>query len=247
MSRDLLKSAALFLLFISGFAVDLIGQSSDPPLCHPGVRRLLQGDVAGAMRDLAPSVEDGGAAGAENARAIARLMDGDDAAALEELEKAIAANPESSLLRYNRGITLLALRQWERAAADFEAVAADERTELNARAAYHRALIALRLESPRAAEGHLRRALHLDPLLPDARILLGWTLERQRRWAEAGEVYKQFVADYPDTAWAMVRFGVVALRAGFPETARMWLRRASEAEPSSIEAAEARKYLVMLE
>lgn len=245
MSRDPIARWALLILLTAGLPAATAAQSPEPALCHPGVRRLLQGDIAGAMRDLAPTAASPGDSG--GARAIAQLMQGDDRAALSELERAIEQNPESSLLRYNRGIALMALRELERAATDFERVAADEGSALNARAAYHRALIALRLDGPASAEPHLRRALHLDPLLPDARLVLGWTLEEQKKWAEAGDVYKEFVSDYPNTAWAMVRFGVVALRAGYPETARTWLRRAAQADPNSVEAVEARKYLVMLE
>ena len=250
MSRDrLIRSAALPLVLLA-LSLPSFAQSGDPAMCHPGVRRLLQGDVAGAMRDLAPvagsSSEDLGEH-AVNVRAIAKLMAGDDAGALADLEGAVAADPASPLLRYNRGMALLALGEWDRAAADFDVVAANESTDLNARAAYHRALVDLRLRQLPEAEKQLRRALHLDPLLPEARVLLGWVLERQKRWAEAGEEYKAFVADHPGATWAMVRFGVVALRAGFPDTARTWLRRAEQADPSSREAVEARKYLVMLE
>ena len=46
---------------------------------------------------------------------------------------------------------------------------------------------------------------------------------------------------------ALLRFGICAHRKGFRDTALTYLRRVVEAAPSSAEAMEAQKYLVMLE
>lgn len=238
--------ASLLLPFIVSSAL-----AQEVPFCHPGIRQLLQGDIAGAARTLQPTAAESAAADDDLssllARGITALLEKRTADATELLDRAVALRPQSDAARFNRGLARLAAGELEGSAADFEAVASLDASPLAARAGYHRALIAARAARWADAERWSRVALHHDPLLPDARLMLGYALERQSKWADAGQEYKTFIADYPSASWAMVRFGVTALRAGFPDTARAWLRRASQADPGSLEAAEARKYLVMLE
>lgn len=249
MWRDRLATAALALTLVSSPPARASAQ--EVPFCHPGVRQLLRGDTAGAILTLRPDASSAAAANDDvsslTARGVAALMEGDLADANRLLSRALELAPDSDNARYNRGLVRLASGDPATATADFEFVAQLRSSELGARAAYHRALIAAHASRWTEGEQWSRAALGLDPLLPDARLMLGYTLERQNRWAEAGQEYKMFIADYPTATWAMVRFGVTALRAGFPDTARGWLRRAAEADPHSAEAVEARKYLVMLE
>ena len=225
--------------------------AQEVPFCHPGIRQLLRGDSAGAIRTLRPDAASASAATDDlsslTARGVAALIEGNLEEASALLGRAVEIAPSADNARYNRGLARLASSDLAGAAEDFELVASLESSQLGARAAYHRALVSAHRSDWRSAEAWSQRALQLDSLLPDARLMLGYSLERQNKWAAAGQEYKTFVADYPSATWAMVRFAVTAMRAGFPETARAWLRRASQADPDSAEAVEARKYLVMLE
>lgn len=237
---------ALSLTILLTFSVPCAAQST--AFCHPGVQQLMRGDIAGAIRNLdVRSTRGTGDAALIAASAVARLLDGDAAAADAILTRGLETHPDSTELYYNRGLARLSAGNLPSAAADLEMVVDKAAgSDLAARAAYHRALIFVHQGQWSSAEQWSRRALNIDPLLPDPRVLLGYALERQQRWADAGQEYKLFLADHPQATWAMVRFGVTALRAGFPDTARAWFKRAAEAS-NGTDAAEARKYLVMLE
>lgn len=110
---------------------------------------------------------------------------------------------------------------------------------------YHAALAADRIGDPAAAQQWLDRALKADNSLDSALLYLGVVREKQRDFAGAGEAYKEYMKRHPDSIVAMLRFGVCAYRAGFHETAKKYLQQVVHLAPSSTEAAEARKFLVM--
>lgn len=63
----------------------------------------------------------------------------------------------------------------------------------------------------------------------------------------AGRAYLAYLERHPQSVVALLRFGLAAQKSGQIETAKTYLGRVIAAAPRSLEAAEARKYLVMWE
>jgi tetratricopeptide (TPR) repeat protein len=246
MNRCAAPLELLFLLLILLAAPSLLAQSATT--CHPGVQRLARGDFAGALKNLQGLSPDGQSAAAlMNSRGVAELLNGQREKALQTFSAVLALDEGFSEARFNRAIVLLQLQRYQQAAAELEAIFELGESPLRARASYHRALAAHGSGDLAAAERWLRKATTAEPDLSDAWLYLGVVLERQNRFAEAGEAYRTFLHYHPASTVALLRFGVVAHRAGFPDAARRNLRQAVQLAPNSPEAVEARKYLLMLE
>lgn len=183
-----------------------------------------------------------------NVRGLAEMMKGDLDAALRTFTAALEKEPKPTL-RLNRGIVLLRLARNEEAAAAFDSVFASDDTPPSIRgsAAYHRAMAAERLGRLEEASLWLDRALELDPASADALIYSGVILERRGAFEAAGKRYRSYLDQHPGSILAMLRFGIVAQRAGHRELALKYLREVALRSPHSLEAVEARKYLVMWE
>lgn len=175
-------------------------------------------------------------------------MNGKLSDALATFDRVLQTDPDFHEARFNRGIVLLKQRAFADAAAMFKRVhAAAATAELKARAAYHHALAEDGRNDLAAAVIWLDHALEADSSLSEAKLYRGVLLERQREFVEAGEAYRDYLVDEPKSVVAKLRFGVVAHRAGFPETAKRYLEMVIDQAPQSLEAAEARKFLVMWE
>ena len=183
----------------------------------------------------------------ENALGLRLLLDGKPAAAIEHFDRALALDPSFAEARLNRGVARLNLGRNTEASADFEAIYADEKSSLRARAAYHNGLALDRLGRTHDAGVWLERALTLDPEYDDARLMLGSVREREGDLQAAGRLYLDYLKRHPDSIAAMLRLGVTAHRAGRDDVARPWLERVISASPNSPEAVEARKFLVLIE
>ena len=97
------------------------------------------------------------------------------------------------------------------------------------------------------AERSLDRALAIDPQYDAALLTVGALREARGDFQGAGKAYKQFLDRHPDSLEAMLRFGVAAQRAGRTDVAAKYLGAVIARAPTSPEATEARKYLVMWE
>ncbi len=209
---------------------------------------ILRGQYDAALRQLEGAKTSGAApADIENLRGLALLLRGDSLKALASFDKALELNPNLSEARLNRAITRLRLQDVATAAKDFEAVYADERSAVRAEAAYHNAIALDRLGRTADAESWLARALTLDPALDAALLYTGMLRERRGDLQGAGRAYLDYLNKHPDSATAMLRFALSAQKAGRLETAKKYLQRVVETAPSSDEALQARKYLVMWE
>jgi len=149
--------------------------------------------------------------------------------------------------RFNRAVAMLKLAKYAEASAEFETMYADANSPLRAPAAYHDALALDALGKPNDAIVWLTHALDLDPSYDSAVLYLGIIRERTGDLQGAGKAYKQFLDRHPNSIVAMLRFGIAAQRAGRPEVARQYFEKVIAAVPSSAEAAEARMYLEMWE
>jgi tetratricopeptide (TPR) repeat protein len=246
MNRCAAPPEVLFLLLILLAAPSLFAQT--PATCHPGVQRLARGDFAGALKNLQGLSPTGqSAAVLMNSRGVAELLNGDHQKALQTFAAVLELDGRFVEARFNRAIVLLQLQRYPQAAAELETILELDESPLVARASYHRALAAHGAGDLATAEQWLRKATTAEPDLSDAWLYLGVVLERQNRFAEAGEAYRTFLHFHPASTVALLRFGVVAHRAGFPDTARRNLRQAIQLAPNAPEAVEARKYLLMLE
>lgn len=215
--------------------------------CYAGAQQLARGDYASALRSLQGVVADGTSTAAElNLRGVAELATNDAQRALATFDLAIAKDGRLREAQLNRGLALLRLGRNGDAAKSFEALAKSD-DAIGIRARFHRAMAAEAAGDRKAALEWIAKASATSDPLPEAILYQGVLLEKSGAFAEAGEAFKKYLAFRPESVTAMVRFGVVAMRAGFFETARTTLQRVVRQAPGTREAIEASKYLVMLE
>lgn len=179
-----------------------------------------------------------------NMRGVAQMLSGDLDGAAASFEQALRDDPKSSPARFNRGILALKRQSWSAAANDFAAVFASGGA-LKAAAAYHHALADQGRGDLATAAVWLNRTLETDPSFDDALLALGSVQERSSHFQTAGRLYRDYLTRHPDSAVAMLRFGVCAQAVGSVEVAQRYLRQVIEKAPRSTEATEARKFLMM--
>jgi tetratricopeptide (TPR) repeat protein len=212
------------------------------------VQQILRGNYDAALRQLDGAKTSGAApAEVENLRGLALLLEGQTAKALASFEKALTLEPALQPARFNRALARLRNGEYAKAAADLENVYADERSSLRGDAAYHLGIANDRLGRAEAAETWLDRALKLDVKLDAALLYTGMLRERRGDLQGAGRAYLEYIDRHPQSAPALLRFGISAQKAGRIDVAKTYLQRAITAAPASAEAVEARKYLVMWE
>lgn len=175
------------------------------------------------------------------------MIEGRTDAALTSFDAALALEPANQIARYNRGVALLKKAKLEESIAEFNRIATPEEPSLQARAAYHRGLAEERLGKHETAAASFESAFKLDSSLHAALLSLGVAKERMLDFQGAGKAYKMYLERRPDAPVALLRFGVVAHRAGRREAATTLLRRVVKIAPRTPEALEAEKYLVMWE
>lgn len=181
---------------------------------------------------------------AANMRGVAQMLSGDLDGAAASFNEALRDDPKSAPARFNRGILSMKRRSWDAAAKDFAAVY-ESGGALKAPAAYHHALADQGRGDLAAAATWLNRTLQVDPSFDDALLALGSVQERSSHFQAAGRLYRDYLTRHPDSAVALLRFGVCAHAAGNVEVAQRYLRRAIQKDPGSAEAIEARKFLLM--
>ena len=175
------------------------------------------------------------------------MMKRDHAKALASFDAALAKQPDLTAARFNRAVVLLRLGESAKASPELAKIWADESSPLRAEAAYHNGIALDRLGRAADAETWLGRALSLDPKLDAALLYTGMLRERRGDLQGAGRAYLDYLKLHPDSAPAMLRFGMSAHRAGRIDVARTYLQRVIDKAPESPEAIEARKFLVMWE
>ena len=173
------------------------------------------------------------------------MLRGDAKGAIAVFDRAIALDSDLAEARFNRAVALMKTGDYTRASADFEKIAANADTHLQASAAYHNALALDRLKRAADAEFWLERALVSDPRLDAATLYLGLLRERRGDLAGAARHYLDYLKKNPDSTIASLRLGVSAHRAGRTDVAKTYLQRVIDKAPDSPEALEARKFLVM--
>jgi tetratricopeptide (TPR) repeat protein len=212
------------------------------------VAYILQGRYDAALQQLEGARSSGASpAGVENLRGLALLLRGDLPKALASFDRALQLDETLAEARLNRGIALLRTGAYAKASSDLERVAADETSRLRADAAYHNAIALDRLGRTADAGAWLDRALKLDPKLDAALLYAGMLRERQGDLQGAGRAYLDYLKTHPDSATALLRFGVSAQKAGRPDVAKSYLQRVIALAPRSADAVEAQKYLVLWE
>jgi tetratricopeptide (TPR) repeat protein len=164
---------------------------------------------------------------------------------LSTFDQAIRTDPDLVEPRFNRAIALLKLQRFADAEAAFGQLLEREDQSFRAAAAYHRALALDRMGEFAAAEQWLQHALAADRDLDSALLYLGVVREKQQNFTGAGDAYKRYLVRQPQSIVGMLRFGICAHRARFADTARKYLQQVVALAPSSLEAAEARKILLL--
>jgi tetratricopeptide (TPR) repeat protein len=206
------------------------------------------GDFARALQQLDGVRSHGTSSAAnENLRGLALMLSGDAKKAVDVFDGVIAADPAMIEARFNRAVALLKLGELTKASTEFEKIALDEHNMLRASAAYHNALALDRLGHTADALIWADRALALDNSFDAALLLSGSLNERSGRIETAARSYLTYLRRHPDSTAAMLRLGVCAQRANRLDVATAYLKRVVAVAPDSMEAAEARKFLVMWE
>jgi type IV pilus assembly protein PilF len=222
--------------------------AADRSACDRSVYYILRGQYDAALRQLEGAQSSGASpAATENLRGLALLMKGETARALASFDRALSLDGSLSEARLNRGLALLHLSRFADASAELQKVFADESSPVRADAAYHNAIALDRLGRARDAEAWLDRALALNEKLDAALLYAGMLRERRGDLQGAGRAYLQYLKTHPDSAIALLRFGVSAQKSGSIETAKSYLQRVIALAPDSAEATEARKFLVLWE
>lgn len=208
---------------------------------------MLRGQYDAALQQLEGARSSGASpADIDNLRGLAELGQGDAKKALASFDRALAANANHSEAKFNRAVALLRLGQFAQAAEALAPIAKAD-GPLRADAAYHLGLALARLGKYADAEPWLQQAITLDADLDAALLLIGQLREQRRDHQGAGRAYFDYLKKHPQSAAAMLRFGITAQRAGRIDVAKSYLQKVIDADPRSYEATEARKYLVMWE
>lgn len=220
------------------FSAPALAQES----CSPALYFLSRGDYNRAQ--VAAGRDDGTPAARLNIRGVAEMMEGRQREATATLRSALTADPDYLPARLNLGIALYHQRRDEEAAIELERVYAAE-SPLRASAAYHRGLVTVRASEPATALVWFDRSIESDPGLADAYLQTGHVHEELGDFQLAGRAYRRYLEHHPESPTGLLRFGIAAQRAGHIETARRYLRLVLDVAPASIEAVEARKFIVM--
>jgi tetratricopeptide (TPR) repeat protein len=209
---------------------------------------ILQGRYDAALHQLEGAKTSGASpAEVESLRGLAVMLGGDPVKAIPIFDHALTLKPDFQEARLNRGIAYLRAGQYPKAIADLEAIANDEHSTLRAQAAYHNAIALDRAGRSADAEKWLDRALTLDPKLDASLLYLGMLRERNGDLQGAGRAFFEYLKAHPDSTVAMLRFGIVAVKAGRADAGKTYLEKVIKQNPNSDEATEARKFLVMWE
>lgn len=236
----------LLLGWPRGSAAEERPVSADPPWTV-GAYYLARGDYQKALANLAGAVPDhNSSASALNMRGIAEMMNEQYPKALNSFRLALESDPSLIEARFNRGVTWLRMRAFDRAAGEF-AIVWDSSNQLRASAAFHSALAADGAGKPEAAVKWLIKATEADDSFDDARLYLGVIRENQGDLQAAGRAYRDYLTRHPESIIVRLRFGISSLASGNIETAKKYLQEVIAMAPGSPEAVEANKFLVMWE
>ena len=178
------------------------------------------------------------------------MLGGDPRGAITAFDRALELDASLIEARFNRGVAHLRAGSAAEAATEFAAITGKESPaapSLKVSAAYHRALALDRLGDAARAEAALDQALAADPAFAPAMLYAGLLRERRGKLEEAVRSYLAYLKVHPESTAAMLRVGIVAQRAGRTDVGITYLRRVVQKAPSSPEAIEARKFLVMWE
>ena len=146
-----------------------------------------------------------------------------------ELERAVAALPDSPMASVRYSDVLRETGEPARALALCDAVLA--RAPDLADAHVSRALALEALGRPAEARAALERAVAIDPLNGDAHDDLGNLLVAERRWSEALAQYRLALAERPDDANFEANYGAGLLGAGRLDESLAHLDRALRLQP----------------
>ena len=152
-------------------------------------------------------------------------------AAVGELEKAVAADPDRADTRYNLAAALLRLGRREAARAELDALSERSPEYVQARVLLARMLIAE--GSLEAAERHLRRALESDPAAERVHLVLGDVLRQGGRLQEALASYLRARELAPELTSARFGAAAVLMRQGSFRQAAEVLEESLAALPGS--------------
>ena len=158
---------------------------------------------------------------------------GEQDAALQVFERAVALDSGLGAAHLNIALILASKEEFDRA-ADHMAEALSLETDRHKRARLHFLTGKLHVEQSQLerAGGQFRRTIELDPTLGEAYLALGITLKRLLKEEEAFPMFRQAVELAPDDAAARYQLALELQRRGDAESAADHFLRAHELQPS---------------
>ncbi len=194
-----------------------------------GVALLMQeraGDARAVLQEAVRLAPDDWLARCNYAAAL--VMCGEATAAVALLEQVLRERPDDAAIRNNLANALRAAGDEKRARAEYLAALAVAPEHLGAR--LNLAAVELSLGLHEDAETRLRAVLAERPH-PQAWLLLGHVLHRQRRFADAQAAYLQGAALAPDAAQFPYQAGLMADEEHHYAEAARYYRRALQLDP----------------
>ena len=158
---------------------------------------------------------------------------GEQDAALQVFERAIALDPELGDVHLNIALILAAKEEFDRA-LEHMAKALSLETDLRKRARLHFLTGKIHVEQGRieTASGQFRQSIELDSAQGEAYLALGMTLKRLLREDQAFPMFRRAVELAPADAAAHYQFGLELQRRGEDTIAADHFLRAHELKPS---------------
>ncbi len=150
-------------------------------------------------------------------------------AAIDHVERAIAANPQASSYRVTLGDMLLHARRFRDAAAAYQQALAIDPTVPRV---HGKLGVALQGADQReAAVEHYRLALEAEPESVELHYNLGTALKRQHQFEEAIDAYGRAAQLAPENADMQHKFGVLLVENGRFEQAAVRLEAVAQLDP----------------
>lgn len=204
-------------------------------LYNRGAELYNQGDKLAAQEKLLEALtEDPALADAHKILSSIALEREDPTAALEHVDRYLAAQPDDAVGMVLKFDALSALDRHAEAAELIPAMVTGQPTTDTAARAFNAAAALYRAGDLATAAELLESALSIDPEQPHSLLLLADICQRQERYDAALELSQRLLAVEPDNVRALAIQHRIYVKTGDTENARAAFERLATADPESV-------------